>query len=663
MPMMANKHHRHLKLLWTCEASNGNYFKIMSLYASSTLSHLDMLAVYTSWPIDVSRVLAALSPTARSSVGHWPCASVDFQLMSESTGMTQPLSIVIGVTGHRDLLIEDAAHIECRFRELIDTLVRQYPDLTLRVISGLAEGADQLITRTALALRMEGLPIQPVAVYPMPLPQYREDFHGAALETFDKFHAELMSLGLPIVELPAVSERQQAYVNLGDYLLNKSDVLVVIWDGNLSANHGAQPKPGGTENVTLKALEPLELLAITHGPADQLRNDISRYLHDVDTVPVYRIGANRQSARAVDLHCGYILSANAEGVSVTEQPPAHTTEHLRELNRSSKSLAENRGGQGYWPCDDQPYYSGRSVDLKSIAEHFQRFDGLANAMQLKTARTHRAVAGLTLLLTSVFLFYAKILSVPLVLAGYVCLFVLSLLWYLRVKPNQTKFRYAFFRAVSESLRIEFFWQALGLVDPQGNASLAQRLPAQGLDKRRTIVSLIKQASLGGYNADAIAVERSKVLHDWIAAQRAYYHRARHRLHEKHEKIERVVTATICIPVILCVLLLCFYSFFKHTTLPGLELAWKDLIVFAVGWIPVIGAVLELHANNTSIKELHAQYQATERYLERVEGLMASPQASYMGSTVFEVVGVELSREHMNWLATTERKAIVPAHGG
>jgi len=646
---MANKYRKNLKRLW--------------IFASSTLAHLDMLAAYTSWLIDGSCVLAALSPTAPSSFGHWPCAPVDFQLIGEPTGTAHPLSVVIGITGHRDLLTENTAHIERQFRELIGTLVRQYPDLTLRVITGFAEGADQLIAKTALALRMEGQPVQLVTVFPMPLTQYREDFHGVALEKFEALHAELMSFGLPVVELPAVSDRQQAYVNLGDYLLNKSDILVVIWDGNLSANHGALPKPGGTEHVTLQALEPLELLASTRGSADQLRNGINRYLHDVDTVPVYRIGTNRQSARAVDQHCGYIISANSEGISVTDQPPAHTTEHLRELNRSSKALAEKRESQGYWPCDDLPYYSGRSADLKSIADHFQRFDGLANAMQLKTARTHRAVAGLTLLLTSVFLFYAKILSVPLVLVGYVCLFMVSLLWYLWVKPNQTKFRYAFFRAISESLRIEFFWQALGLVDPQGNASLAQRLPAQGLNKRRTIVSLIKQASLGGDNAGALPIERRKVLHDWIAAQRAYYHKARHRLHERHTKIERVVTATICIPIILCVLLLSFYSFFKHTTLPGLELAWKDLIVFAIGWIPVIGAVLELHANNTSIKELHAQYQATERYLERVEDLMASPHAVDMGSAVLEVVGVELSREHMSWLATTERKAIVPAHGG
>lgn len=598
-----------------------------------------------------------------SSLGSSPSAPDALQLMSESTGMSQPLSIVIGVSGHRDVLTQDAARIEREFRELIASLRRQYPDLALRVITGLAEGADQLIARTALALRKEGLPVEPVTVFPMPLAHYREDFHGAALEAFDALHAELKALGLPVLELPQVSERQQAYCNLGDYLLNKSDILVVIWDGNLSANRGAQPKPGGTEHLTLQALQPLALLARTRDTASQLRNDISRYLHDVDTVPVYRISANRQSASAIDQNCGYILSAGAEGVSVSAKPPANTLEHLRELNRSSQALAHTSKSQGHWPSDDQPFYSQRSADLKSISELFQRFDGLANAMQLKTDRTHRTVAGLTLLLTSVFLFYAKILPVALVLAGYVCLFVLSFLWYLRAKPNRTKFRYAFYRAVSESLRIEFFWQALGLVDPQGNASLAQRLPAQGQDKRRTIVSLIRQASLGGNNTSVLPVDRSKVLNDWIGAQRAYYHNARHRLHLKHEKIERVVKATICIPVILCVLLLSFYSFFKHTTLPGLELAWKDLIVFAIGWIPVIGAVLELHANNTSIKELHAQYQSTERYLERVEALVASPQAEGMGPAVFEVVGVELSREHMNWLATTERKAIVPAHGG
>jgi hypothetical protein len=560
------------------------------------------------------------------------------------------------------LVAQDEERIEHQFRELITGLVREYPDLCLRVLTGLAEGADQLIAKTALAMRKEGLPVQPVAVYPMPLMQYREDFDGAALVAFEKLSAQFIALGLPVLELPQVSGRQQAYVNLGDYLLNKSDMLVVIWDGNLSANHGVPPKPGGTEYITLKALEPLGLLARTDGSPGQLHNDICSYLNDDNTLPVYRISANRQSASAADELSGY-LSTSENSILVTDQLSTRTIEHLRELNRCSRALADNSGSQGYWPCDDQDYYNERCPSLTPIAEQFKRFDGLANAMQLKTSRTHLTVAGLTLLLTSVFLFYAKILPVPQVLGGYVCLFLLSLVWYLWAKPNQSKFRYAFYRAVSESLRIEYFWQALGLVDPQGNASLAQRLPGQGLDKRRTIASLIKQSSLGGNNVGTQITKGSKVLDDWIVAQRAYYKKAGQRLDEKHKHIKLTVLATIVIPLALCGLLLGFYPFFKHTTLPGLELVWKDLIVFAIGWIPVIGAVLELHANNTSIKELHAQYVATEHYLKRVEALLKNSQAEDISPAVFEVVGVELSREHMQWLATTERKAIVPAHGG
>jgi membrane protein YdbS with pleckstrin-like domain len=580
--------------------------------------------------------------------------------------MIQPLSIVIGVTGHRDLVAQDEERIERQFRELITGLVRQYPDLYLRVLTGLAEGADQLIAKAALAMRKEGLPVQPVAVYPMPLMQYREDFQGAALVAFEALHSEFMDLQLPVLELPPVSERQQAYVNLGDYLLNKSDMLVAIWDGNLSANHGVPPKPGGTEHITLQALEPLGLLARTGGSPGQLHNNICNYLHDANTLPVYRISANRRSASAVDEHCGYITSVSAEGIKFNDQPdrPAPCTiEHLRELNRCSRALAANSHSEGYGPCDNHEQYSQDCADLASIAEQFKRFDSLANAMQRTTSQTHRAVAGLTLLLTTVFLFYAKILPLPEILAGYVCLFVMSLAWYLWVKPNQIKFRYAFFRAASESLRIEFFWQALGLVDPQGNASLAQRLPSRGLDKSRTIASLIKQSSLGGNKVGTQTIKRSKVLQDWIAGQRKYYNKARQRLHDKHKKIEHWVQITIWIPIFLCLLLLCFYSFFKHTTVPVGEVAWKDVIVFFIGWIPVFGAVLELHANNISIKELQAQYGATEDYLTRVGALLANSQTEDISPAVFEVVGVELSREHMQWLTTTERKAIVPAHGG
>src|SRR4029450_11208351 len=85
------------------------------------------------------------------------------------------LPLVIGVTGHRDVRDQDIPVLEREVGAIISALQHDYlhgdAETPLIVLSSLAEGADRLVARVALA---HGA--QLVAPMPMPVEEYRRDF-------------------------------------------------------------------------------------------------------------------------------------------------------------------------------------------------------------------------------------------------------------------------------------------------------------------------------------------------------------------------------------------------------------------------------------------------------------------------------------------------------
>ena len=75
--------------------------------------------------------------------------------------------LVIGVTGHRDLRTQDVPLLEREVAAIITRLQRDYigeeNETPLVLISALAEGADRIVARVALALGVR-------LIAPLPLP-------------------------------------------------------------------------------------------------------------------------------------------------------------------------------------------------------------------------------------------------------------------------------------------------------------------------------------------------------------------------------------------------------------------------------------------------------------------------------------------------------------
>jgi hypothetical protein len=140
----------------------------------------------------------------------------------------------IGVTGHRSLpagvrleeLVKQAVE---RVRTMIPT--RPTTALRLVAISSLAEGADRLVASIVL----EDPDAQLEVILPLPLEDFRADF---ATEESRHDFAQLLDRATRIVELPSTITREEAYEQAGRYVVERSDVLIALWDGQPAHGQG-----------------------------------------------------------------------------------------------------------------------------------------------------------------------------------------------------------------------------------------------------------------------------------------------------------------------------------------------------------------------------------------------------------------------------------------
>lgn len=194
-----------------------------------------------------------------------------------------PLVLSIGVTGHRTekvvftpgekrkRKIPDIPAIRASVREVLEVIRvsfvgvadikgelydliseenRQPGGGTLRIISGLASGADQWVAEAAINL---GFELQ--SILPFSHEEYLKDFTVASEA---EAYKSLLSKASSVYELDGKIGKDengnripdsQSYEAVGREILNQTDLLIAVWDGK-----DAQGR-GGTEQVVQEALQ------------------------------------------------------------------------------------------------------------------------------------------------------------------------------------------------------------------------------------------------------------------------------------------------------------------------------------------------------------------------------------------------------------------------
>jgi hypothetical protein len=148
---------------------------------------------------------------------------------------TVALRLRIGITGHRDVTADHpglATEI-ANAVEYISEMLATDPErvrsgqIALTAVSSLAEGADRLVASEILKRPGSQLEI----VLPMPPEKYRRDFPESVAE----FEELMKTPGATIDTMQAVGPRDQAYELAGRAVVDRSDVMIVVWNGEPAA--------------------------------------------------------------------------------------------------------------------------------------------------------------------------------------------------------------------------------------------------------------------------------------------------------------------------------------------------------------------------------------------------------------------------------------------
>ena len=172
-----------------------------------------------------------------------------------------PLRLRVGVTGHRSIDENDPTIIDAVRGALGQINERRRSGtaatpVDLIVVSALAEGADRLVARQAM---LDGAGLE--VVLPLPRDDYLGDF--ASAESRAEF-CTLLGQAAAVTELAAGGSRDEAYERAGRVVVDRSDVLLALWDGR-----AAQGRGGTAEIVAYARQQHVPVLRIAAGRPGQ----------------------------------------------------------------------------------------------------------------------------------------------------------------------------------------------------------------------------------------------------------------------------------------------------------------------------------------------------------------------------------------------------------
>lgn len=379
-------------------------------------------------------------------------------LVAGQSSLAVPL--IVGVTGHRDLVDAEVPGIRTRVRTFLKELLARFPDRGITVMSPLAEGADQLVAEEAIALR---IPL--IAPLPMPYELYLEDFpQGEPREGFEKLCAQARE----VFELPFVEGNDAAtiaahggrralqYAQLGVFVCAHCHILLALWDGKPSDDLG------GTGQVVRFHHDDVMPGYTSPSAASGL------ILSDDESDLVYHIvvsrdrpgGAPQEPLKALDW---WWHTLDNDGARTKSLPERHqrvfrfSAEFSHDAAKHADEILEES-----WTLMPATGINELPPGLGDIDQVFRTADWLAIFYQKRLLRTLQLKHVIALLMGLMYILYSDYDASQLYLYSFLGMFVLVTgIHWLAEKRNWHR-KYLDYRTLAEGLRVQFYWAASGV---------------------------------------------------------------------------------------------------------------------------------------------------------------------------------------------------------
>lgn len=532
---------------------------------------------------------------------------------------------VISVTGHRDIAEADVPTLKAQIKTILQDVQRRFHHMPIRLVSGLAEGADTVTAEVALDL---GFSV--TAVLPMPKESYAEDFSGAALEKFQTLARSdrVKLLELPVCQGKSVSDlrnpksRNAQYALLGDYIIRRSNLLIALWDGQ---DHGLE---GGTSEVVLGYLS-----GQSEGKPARIDMD-EALVGDCSDVVVW-VPVRRLKDREVhlpDRPVALLSNSNGDCYWQNSEIPDHIWTRWAGLDQFAADRMSDKG-------KDRLAYSliasdllSFSADAQALDQEFIRTDQLAQSNQSHSDRMFQLFGLLAGAMGLCFLVYAKLMAIKTFLVLYILLFAIGFIGFRISNRYHWLSRHLAYRALAETLRVQFFLILSGAGETYQLRRILKLTSVNRFERLEWLQDAVRCAEPLVYfghddGRDAIRMVRK----EWIEDQAKYFKRKLHALHHQHHRLEIVKTLLLAGSVLGALSLIFFKKTLLHLEMVGYD--GKAWLVFFMGLLPLWVAVWELYQGKMATRELLWQYSNQHRYFAAAAMQVKSTRTAAEGKQV------------------------------
>ena len=549
--------------------------------------------------------------------------------MLNSTQHLSEAGIVIGVTGHRNLIESELPHLRQVVRQFFEQLQSEYPALPLSLLSPLAAGADQLVASVALELN---IPV--VALLPIPLDMYREDFDcKTELAQFETLLAQCQLLELSLIHADnnaditdAKHARNLQYAQVGIFTSSHCHILLALWDGS---DNGYL---GGTAQVVSYHLH-----GSMPGAIDRRQSATVTLGLDEETL-VYHIPTGRQNQPLIThKKCQWLTSAN--GISFYEKlPSGFATQFSRQAEFSHDRIQYRERIDSDIPHIDSDC---------PIHRQFVDADWLATTYRRRMSRILMITYLLAALMGYSFIVYSDVMAKEVMIYLFLLFFLIGVGINSVAKRREWHRQYIDYRALAEGLRVQSYWRRAGIKDTN-RPSFAHDNFLQKQDvELGWIRNVMRAVSLDGmlHSLNPKSDNIDQVVNEWIGSsdslgQLAYYSATSEKRARHHRRNQWLAASCLWVGISISVLLVVF----AHS-LDGIA---QNLMVAMMGVLSVTAAVHEAYAYKKADKELIKQYRFMARIFIAAKGRIEKSTTDEEKRRVLRTLGEAALAEHAEW---------------
>ncbi len=577
---------------------------------------------------------------------------------------------MVGVSGHRDLDPDEVPRLREAVTDFVCQLREHLPDTELRLIVGMAQGADLLVAETALAL---GMCVE--AVLPMRLEQYAADFDPDTLRSLKQLlkHPGIRCIELSSAETGAdphvphtAAQRDAMYANLTDNLIRRTSLLLALWDGQVSQ------LPGGTADTVLRYLgvrseesSSADEIEFIEAPEESEVSPVVYWTPTTRSGPAARTTQSRPPC--------FLLGAGDHVLQTHTAMPSWLKHQLAELNsynveyrRMSEAgrLHKAKSLMGALPASVA--LPDRAA-LEHIDAQYRKADALGVYYQRRSDLLFDLFAIMAFAMGLAYLIYDKLVESRVLLVAYLLTLMASLSVYHVLQGRRWFGKHLTYRALAETLRARFYLRLAG-VDHRVDA--AEVLALSGIDKFRGfgwigfVLKGIEPPDAGP--ASSAARDTSEILsveQAWIENQFDYFTRKVGRLERGSRRVKRLRIA-LFVSILLVISALSTVGEVLHHIDMGLGVPLRNVLTFVMGLLAILLAVWELHQNKMATRELLWQYRNQLSHFSRARTQLTRVTTAQRRNSVLLELGKDSLMESYLWaIHRYHREHEPPSAGG